>query len=121
MNNYKIELLKNIIQENISVKHKYNCIRNYYATMILKCYKNPNYNDNYKTFYDYVNGHTCGVVLGRSKDIIQTETNYIEHLIKYSVLTIDMLKYYHGTMLRKVIEKHNIPYDLFNNIVGFIF
>lgn len=120
MNNYKIELLKNIIQENISLKHKYNCIRNYYATMILECYKNPNYNDNYKTFYDYINNHTCGVVLGRPKDIISTETIYMEHLINYSIHTIDMLKYYHGTMLRKIIEKHNIPCDIFHSIIEFI-
>ena len=120
MDSYKMELLKNIIQENIELREKFVSIRNYYATLVLECYNDPQYNDNYKIFYDYVNDNTIGRVLGKPKEIVATEKIYFEHTIKYSVHSNIMLKYYHKTMIRKVMEKNKVPKELFNNIIKYI-
>uniref|UniRef100_A0A6C0C3S1 Uncharacterized protein n=1 Tax=viral metagenome TaxID=1070528 RepID=A0A6C0C3S1_9ZZZZ len=120
MNSYKMELLRNILQENIELREKFVSIRNYYATLVLECYKDPQYNDNYKIFYDYVNDSTIGGFLGKPKEIVATEEIYFERILKYTVHSHDMLNYYHKTMIRKVMEKNKVPKELFNNIIKYI-
>ncbi len=45
----------------------------------------------------------------------------MEMLIQYTSHTTDLLKYYNGYIVRKIIEKNNIPRDLFYNILKYIF
>lgn len=120
MESYKMELLRKIIQENIELREKFVSIRNYYATLVLECYKDPQYNDNYKLFYNYVNNSTIGGFLGKPKEIVAAEQIYFERTIKYTVHSNIMLEYYHKTMLIKVMEKNKVPKELFNNIIKYI-
>lgn len=120
MENYKLEILKSIINDNIKKKYKYESIRSYLAEILLDEYKAKKIKDDYKYFYRYMNNYTLGS-LNKSKDILASEQIYMEKLIEYSMHTIDMLKYYNGYIIRKIIEKNNIPKELFYNILKYIF
>tara|TARA_B100001175_G_C19489180_1_gene631619 strand:+ start:972 stop:1337 length:366 start_codon:yes stop_codon:yes gene_type:complete len=121
MENYKLKILKPKIHENIKRKMRYECSRTHLASLLFDEYKTKKLKDNYRMFERFMNNYTLGCLSNKPKEIIYTEQIYMEMLIQYSNHTTDLLKYYNGYIVRKIIEKNNIPRDLFYNILKYIF